>query len=239
MLVQGANASYPIAMPYQVPRSWKEALAEALALPETRNLIDWLIAEEAAGKFIHPPADKRLAAFELTPLDQVKVVILGQDPYHGPGQAHGLSFSVPHGMKLPPSLRNIYRELHGDLGLIPPTHGNLEAWARRGVLLLNTSLTVEADRAGSHAGKGWEAITDAAVAAVARADRPSVFILWGKHAQQKIGRIPELQSGPHLILSSAHPSPLSAHRGFFGSRPFSQANTFLETRGRGPIDWSL
>ncbi|MHA6332169.1 uracil-DNA glycosylase [Qipengyuania sp. CAU 1752] len=226
-------------MPYQVPGSWKEALAEALALPETRRLADWLAAQEVAGKSIFPPANQRMAALELTPLEGVKVVILGQDPYHGPGQARGLSFSVPRGMKLPPSLRNIYRELHSDLGLIPPTHGNLEAWARQGVLLLNTSLSVEADQAGSHAGKGWEAITDAAVAAVARADRPSVFILWGKHAQKKVGIIPELRTGPHLILSSAHPSPLSAHRGFFGSRPFSQANTFLESRGRGPIDWSL
>ena len=181
-----------------------------------------------------------MRALELTPLDRVKVVILGQDPYHGPGQAHGLCFSVPDGIRLPPSLVNIYKELQNDLGIVPASHGNLEHWARQGVLLLNNSLTVEAGQAGSHAGKGWDAITDAAVAAVAGRAEPSVFILWGSHAQAKAARVPELEPGScHLVLRSPHPSPLSAHRGFFGSKPFSQANRFLEQHGRGMIDWAL
>ncbi|MCX7676703.1 MAG: uracil-DNA glycosylase, partial [Alteraurantiacibacter sp.] len=181
----------------------------------------------------------RLRALELTPLNQVKAVILGQDPYHGPGQAHGLAFSVPRGITPPPSLLNIYKELQADLGLAPPAHGNLEAWARQGVLLLNASLTVEDGKPASHAGRGWEAITDALVAAVAARREPAVFILWGSHAQKKAQRIPALHTGTHLLLQSAHPSPLSAHRGFFGSRPFSRTNAFLEKAGRGMIDWRL
>jgi uracil-DNA glycosylase len=166
------------------------------------------------------------------------VVILGQDPYHGPGQAHGLCFSVPDGVQVPPSLVNIYKELESDLGVARRGTGNLEHWARQGVLLLNTSLTVEAAKAGSHAGKGWEAITDAAVAAVAERAAPSVFILWGSHARKKALNVPQLaQSKRHLVLTSAHPSPLSAHAGFFGSRPFSKTNAFLSEAGRGPIDW--
>ncbi len=222
-----------------VPESWREALAPALAAPEARRLADWLASEEAAGKPIFPPRGQRLRAFDLTPLEAVKVVILGQDPYHGPGQAHGLAFSVPEEAKMPPSLVNIYKELAGDLGIERPAHGNLDHWARQGVLLLNTSLTVEAGHAGSHARRGWEAITDAAVAAAAARTEPSVFILWGNHAQAKAERIPELaQGGPHLVLKSVHPSPLSAHRGFFGSKPFSRANAFLAANGRGAIDWS-
>lgn len=222
----------------QIPESWRAALDPVLASPEARRLREWLQAEEAAGKRVYPPRGMRLRAFELTPLDEVKVVILGQDPYHGPGQAHGLSFSVPEGIKPPPSLGNIYKELASDLGMTRPVHGNLEHWARQGVLLLNNSLTVEAGQAGSHAGRGWEAITDAAVAAVAAREAASVFILWGSHAQGKAARIPELaRSGRHLVLKSVHPSPLSAHRGFFGSKPFSQANAFLEAKGRGGIEW--
>ena len=168
----------------------------------------------------------------------MKVVILGQDPYHGPGQAHGLAFSVPDGMRLPPSLRNIYKELESDLGVPARQDGDLTRWATQGVLLLNTSLTVEAGKAGSHAGRGWEAITDACVRAVAARHQSSVFILWGSHAQQKARRIPELGAGsPHLVIESPHPSPLSAYRGFFGSRPFSRANAFLRDSGRDPIDW--
>lgn len=221
-----------------VPESWREALAPALAAPEARKLGGWLAAEEAAGKQVFPPRGLRLRALELTPLDAVKVVILGQDPYHGPGQAHGLAFSVPEGAKVPPSLLNIYKELANDLGIERPEHGNLDHWARQGVLLLNTSLTVEAGQAGSHARRGWEAITDAAVAAVAARSEPSVFILWGNHAQAKAARIPELaEGGRHMVLKSVHPSPLSAHRGFFGSKPFSQANAFLDAHGRGPIKW--
>ena len=221
-----------------VPDSWRPALDPALALPASRRLGGWLRAEEQRGRTIYPPRGMRLRALELTPLDEVKVVILGQDPYHGPGQAHGLCFSVPDGVQVPPSLLNIYKELESDLGIARRPSGNLERWARQGVLLLNNSLTVEAGKAGSHAGKGWDAITDAAVAAVAGREVPSVFILWGSHARKKAANVPQLaNAGGHLILASAHPSPLSAHAGFFGSRPFSKANAFLEANGRGPIDW--
>ena len=177
---------------------------------------------------------------ELTPLEDVKVVILGQDPYHGPGQAMGLAFGVDIGIRLPPSLKNIFKELQSDLGVPPVQCGDLSHWARQGVLLLNTSLTVEDGRAGSHSGKGWEAVTDACVAAVAARHEPSVFILWGAHAQKKAERVAGLEEGGrHCIIRSAHPSPLSAHRGFFGSRPFSKANDFLAAHGRVPIDWNL
>jgi uracil-DNA glycosylase len=221
-----------------VPESWRGALDPVLALPESRKLGGWLRAQEEAGKRIYPPRGQRLRALELTPLDRVKVVILGQDPYHGPGQAHGLCFSVPEGVRVPPSLVNIHKELADDLGVAVPPHGNLEHWAKQGVLLLNNSLTVEAGQAGSHAGRGWDAITDAAVAAVAARAEPSVFILWGSHARRKAERIPELQgTDRHLVLTAPHPSPLSAHSGFFGSKPFSKANAFLAAKGRGPIDW--
>ena len=221
-----------------IPESWRAALEPTLATPPARELDRWLRAQEEAGKAIYPPCEARLRAFELTPLDRVKVVILGQDPYHGPGQAHGLAFSVPDGVRLPPSLRNIYRELADDLACDAPGTGDLSGWARQGVLLLNNALTAEAHKAGSHAKRGWEAITDAAVAAVAKREEPSVFILWGSHAQGKAARIPELaDSERHLILRSVHPSPLSAHRGFFGSKPFSRANAFLEENGRGAIEW--
>ncbi len=221
-----------------IPESWRAALLPALQAPEARRLGGWLRQQEDAGRRVYPPRGQRLRALELTPLDEAKVVILGQDPYHGPGQAHGLCFSVPEGVQVPPSLVNIYKELESDLGVTRRASGNLERWARQGVLLLNNSLTVEAGRAGSHAGKGWEAITDAAVAAVAARDDPSVFILWGNHARNKAFKVPELaQGGRHLVLTAPHPSPLSAHSGFFGSRPFSQANAFLEAHGRGTIDW--
>ena len=169
----------------------------------------------------------------------MKVVILGQDPYHGPGQAHGLCFSVPEGVRIPPSLVNVYKEIESDLGIPPPGHGNLEKWARQGVLLLNNSLTVEQGRAGSHQKLGWEAITDAAVAAVAAREEPTVFMLWGSHARNKAARVPGLMHGRHLVLTAPHPSPLSAHSGFFGCGHFSKANAFLERHGRGAIDWRL
>ncbi|WP_271439839.1 uracil-DNA glycosylase [Pontixanthobacter luteolus] len=223
-----------------IPDSWRGALEPALTAPAARKLGGWLQAEENAGKQIFPPRGQRLRALKLTPLDQVKVVILGQDPYHGAGQAHGLCFSVARDIKVPPSLINIYKELESDLGISPPGHGNLEPWARQGVLLLNNTLTVEAGQAGSHAGKGWDAITDAAVSAVAQRGTPTVFILWGSHAQAKAARIPALGQAPnHLVLKGPHPSPLSAYRGFFGSKPFSAANKFLEANGSRPIDWSL
>jgi uracil-DNA glycosylase len=223
-----------------IPESWRPALEGVLASAEARRLGGWLRAEEAAGKTIYPPRGNRLRAFELTPLDATRVVILGQDPYHGPGQAMGLSFSVPRGERPPPSLANIYKELESDLSLKRPDHGDLTRWAEQGVLLLNASLTVEAGRAGSHAGQGWEAVTDAAVAAVAARDDPTVFVLWGSHAQAKAARVAGLaEGGAHLVIRSPHPSPLSAHRGFFGSKPFSRANAFLRAHGRGEIDWSL
>ena len=223
-----------------IPESWRAALEPALASAEARKLGGWLKAEEAAGKVIYPPRGTRLAALALTPLDAVRCVILGQDPYHGPGQAHGLAFSVQDGVRPPPSLVNIYKEMEADCGLPRPANGDLSKWARQGVLLLNNTLTVEAGLAGSHAGRGWDAITDAAVAAVAERDVPTVFILWGSHAKKKASRIPALtRNAANLVLTSAHPSPLSAHNGFFGSRPFSQTNAFLEANGRGAIDWSL
>lgn len=225
-----------------IPESWRTALDPVLATPEARALGGWLRAEEEAGKVIYPPRGQRLAALSLTPLDAVRVVILGQDPYHGEGQAHGLCFSVADGVKVPPSLVNIYKEREADLGIErpqgPDASGNLEHWAKQGVLLLNNTLTVEAGKAGSHAGRGWDAITDTAVEAVAARSGPCVFILWGSHARKKAGRVPSLgKSAEHLVLSAPHPSPLSAHTGFFGSKPFSQTNTFLEHHGLAPIAW--
>ena len=222
-----------------IPDSWQPVLDPVLAAPQARQLGGFLVAEEQAGKAIYPPRGRRLKALELTPLDAVKVVILGQDPYHGPGQAMGLCFAVPEGVRVPPSLVNIYKELEADLGVPRPDHGDLSKWARQGVLLLNNTLTVEAGRAGSHAGRGWDAITDACVAAVAARPEPSVFILWGSHAQAKAKRIEGLRGGRHCVIESPHPSPLSAHRGFFGSKPFSRANAFLAENGRGAIDWQL
>lgn len=223
-----------------VPESWRAVLDPVLASAEARRLGGFLKAEEAAGKRIYPPRGSRLAALALTPLDQVRAVILGQDPYHGPGQAHGLCFSVQPGVKVPPSLVNITKEIEADLGIARPSHGNLEHWARQGVLLLNNALTVEDGRAGSHQNIGWEAITDAVVAAVAARAQPCVFLLWGSHARNKAARVAGLgPDGPHLVLTAPHPSPLSAHAGFFGCRHFSKANAFLEAQGRGAIDWSL
>ena len=222
-----------------IPLSWRAALEPALASPGAQRLSGFLKAEEAAGKRIYPPPGTRLRALELTPLDGVKVVILGQDPYHGAGQAHGLAFSVQPGVRTPPSLVNIFKELKADLGLPVPTHGNLENWARQGVLLLNNALTVEEALPGSHQKRGWEEITDAVVAAVAARQTPCVFLLWGSHAQKKAARLAGLSDGPHLVLKAPHPSPLSAHAGFLGCRHFSQANAFLEAQGRGAVDWRL
>ena len=222
-----------------IPEGWRAVLEPVLVAPEARRLGGWLHAEEEAGRTVYPPRGQRLRALELTPLDAVKVVILGQDPYHGPGQAMGLAFSVPASVSLPPSLANITKELASDCGFARPAHGDLSGWARQGVLLLNTSLTVEAGKAGSHARRGWEAITDACVAAVAARDQPSVFMLWGSHAQARLTHLPGLASGPHCVIRSPHPSPLSAHRGFFGSRPFSRSNAFLKRHDRTPIDWGI
>jgi uracil-DNA glycosylase len=222
-----------------VPESWRAALGPVLASARSRSLGEFLGGEEAAGKAIFPPRGQRLAALELTPLDRVKVVILGQDPYHGAGQAHGLSFSVQQGVKVPPSLVNIYKELEADLGLPRAAHGNLTGWARQGVLLLNAALSVEEGKAASHQGKGWEEITDAVVAAVAAKQEPCVFLLWGNHARKKAASVPGLMNSHHLVLTAPHPSPLSAHAGFLGCRHFSQANAFLEKQGRGAVDWRV
>jgi uracil-DNA glycosylase len=194
------------------------------------------VATERTRATVYPPRDEVFAALHLTPFAEVKAVILGQDPYHGPGQAHGLCFSVRHGVRPPPSLQNIFKELEADLGLSPPDHGCLDAWARQGVLLLNASLTVRAGRAASHQGKGWETFTDEVLRAVNTKPERVVFILWGASARRKRTLI---DTSRHVIIESAHPSPLSASNGFFGSRPFSRANAALVEAGRDPIDWAL
>lgn len=222
-----------------LPDSWRSLLEPVLATPEARRLGGLLRAREAEGVSIFPPTGQRLTALALLAPQDVKVVILGQDPYHGAGQAHGLAFSVQHGVRIPPSLVNIYKELESDLGIPRATHGHLSHWAQQGVLLLNNALTVEEGRAGSHQNMGWEAITDAIIAAVAQGPNPCVFILWGSHAQKKAARIEGLRDPRHLVIKAPHPSPLSAHNGFFGSRPFSQTNEFLARHGRAPIDWAI
>lgn len=219
-----------------LPESWRPWLGDEFDAPYMQSLRDFLAAEKAARKTIYPHSSHWFRAFELTPLEQVKVVVLGQDPYHGPNQAHGLSFSVRPGVAIPPSLANIYKELASDVGFQPVAHGNLEHWARQGVLLLNTSLTVEQGNAGSHRGKGWEVFTDRAIEVVNAHAEPSAFLLWGSHARRKKALV---DTSRHLVLESAHPSPLSAHRGFFGNHHFSRANAFLEENGRQPIDWQL
>ncbi|NJR79029.1 uracil-DNA glycosylase [Sphingomonas sp. 36D10-4-7] len=224
----------------RIDPSWHDALDEVYHGAAVTAARHHAAAAEAAGRAIYPPAAERFRALALTPLPDVRVVILGQDPYHGAGQAHGLSFSVQPGVKVPPSLRNIHRELAADLGHAPPAHGHLDHWARQGVLLLNDVLTVEAGRPASHRGRGWEALTDAAIRAVAARAAPSVFLLWGAPAQKKAAFVPGVAAGGrHLVLAAPHPSPLAAYRGWFGSRPFSQANAFLAAHGRGTIDWAL
>ena len=214
---------------------WEEALSPEFKKPYYRKLYQ-TIREEYHTHVIYPPSQEIFTAFHLTPLEQVKVVILGQDPYHEPGQAHGLCFSVKKGVEIPPSLVNIYQELHDDLGCPIPHHGYLAHWAEQGGLMLNTLLTVRAHQAFSHKDIGWEEFTDAAIRAVDREDRPIVFILWGRPAQQK--KI--LITNPNrLIIESPHPSPLSAYRGFFGSRPFSRTNDWLTEHGETPIDWEI
>ena len=215
--------------------SWLAPLQREFDSPYMADLRAFLLAEKAAGKRIFPKGADWFRALDLTPPERVRVVILGQDPYHGEGQAHGLCFSVQPGVKVPPSLVNIYKELKSDLGIDPPGHGFLEHWAKQGVLLLNNCLTVEMGLAASHKGRGWERFTDAVVAQVNALPDPVVFMLWGSHAQKKAASV----DPRHLVLKSVHPSPLSAHGGFFGSRPFSQANAFLRAHGRGEIDWAL
>ena len=218
-----------------ITNDWTKPLAEEFKKPYYRQLYQTVLQEYRTRK-IFPAADDIFNAFHLTPLSQVKVVILGQDPYHNDGQAHGLCFSVKPDVDIPPSLANIYKELQDELGLKIPNNGYLVKWAKQGVLMLNTLLTVRAHQAFSHKGIGWEQFTDAAIEALARQDRPMVFILWGRPAQSKK---PMIYNSKHLILESAHPSPLSAYRGFFGSRPFSRTNEYLKENGLAPIDWQI
>ena len=219
-----------------IQNDWLQAVGGEFRKPYYKELYDF-VKEENSTRVIYPPADDIFNALHLTPLKEVKVVILGQDPYHNEHQAHGLSFSVlPDQREIPPSLQNIYKELHDDLGCYIPDNGYLEKCARQGVLMLNTVLTVRAHQANSHQGHGWEQFTDAILEAVNQEDRPIVYLLWGRPAQSKI---PMLTNPKHLILKAPHPSPLSAYRGFFGCRHFSQANAFLESHGAAPIDWQI
>lgn len=220
----------------QLDQSWKQALASEFDQPYMQQLGDFLRAEKAAGKRVYPPGGQIFNALNLTPLPAVRVVILGQDPYHGEGQAHGLSFSVPPGTPPPPSLQNIFKELQRDLNIPLPAHGCLQSWAEQGVLLLNTALTVEAGQAGSHAKTGWHRFTDRIIEVVNAECEYVVFLLWGAHARSKAAL---LDSKKHLILTSAHPSPLSAYRGFLGCGHFSRCNQFLQQMGREPINWQL
>lgn len=218
-----------------IENDWLAELGSEFSKPYYKTLYEFVKTEYNTVQ-VFPPADDIFNAFHLTPLSQVKVVILGQDPYHNVGQAHGLCFSVKPDVDIPPSLVNIYRELQDDLGCYIPNHGYLVKWAKQGVLLLNTVLTVRAHQANSHKGKGWEEFTDAAIQALNRQDRPIVFILWGRPAQTKKRMLNNLH---HLILEAPHPSPLSAYNGFFGSKPFSQTNRFLQEHGIAPIDWQI
>ncbi len=230
------DATVPPARDVQLEASWLARLSGEFEQPYMRELGGFLRREKQQGKRIFPRGSEMFSAFEHTPLDRVKVVILGQDPYHGEGQAHGLCFSVRPGVKIPPSLQNIYREIHDELGLPIPEHGFLNHWADQGVLLLNSVLSVESGRAASHQGKGWETFTDRVVELVNREREGVVFMLWGSYAQRKGAVIDEQR---HCVLRAPHPSPLSAHRGFFGCGHFTAANDYLQQRGDSPVDWQL
>ncbi len=222
-------------MDVKIEQTWKEALAPEFGKPYFEALVRFLHQEKAAGKVVYPPGNQIFRAFELTPLPAVKVVILGQDPYHGPGQAMGLSFSVPDGVAAPPSLRNIFKEISDDLGIPMSGRPNLEKWAREGVLLLNTALTVLAGQPASHSRIGWQEFTDAVIRTVSERCDGVVFLLWGRFAQ---GKAPLIDPSRHLVLTAAHPSPL-AGGAFFGCRHFSRTNAYLISRGKTPIDWQL
>jgi len=223
-------------MDVNIEASWKNELKDEFEKPYFGEIVNFLKAAKSAGKTIYPPGKQIFNAFEYTPFDKVKVVIIGQDPYHNPGQAHGLCFSVADGVAPPPSLVNIYKEINQDLELPIPRTGNLEKWAKQGVLLLNASLTVEANNPMSHSNIGWHHFTDEVIKHVSKDKDHVVFILWGRFAQNKENLV---DKNKHLVLKSAHPSPLSAHNGFFGSRHFSKANAWLREMGEKPIDWSL
>ena len=217
-----------------VPESWREVLRNETSQPYFADLSEFVLRERKAFT-VFPSEREVFTALQLTSPHEVRVVIVGQDPYHGAGQAHGLSFSVQHGTRIPPSLRNVYAELHSDLDIPLPSHGNLEAWAQQGVLLLNSTLTVREGEAGSHAGHGWETFTDAIISYLGSRQQHIVFVLWGAHAGKKTSLIDQ----HHTVITSVHPSPLSAHRGFFGSRPFSQANRALADHNQPEINWVI
>jgi len=219
-----------------IEASWKKVLDKEFQKPYMQALKGFLRDEKDQKKIIYPNSKNIFKAFEYTPFNQVKVVILGQDPYHGANQAHGLCFSVMPGVRLPPSLQNIYKELQADCGISPVNHGCLVSWAKQGVLLLNSVLTVEHGKAASHNSKGWETFTDAIIVELNKQIRPMAFVLWGNYAQAK-GEV--IDGTKHLVIKSAHPSPFSAHRGFLGSKPFTKINTFLTQRGETPIQWQL
>ncbi len=223
-------------MDINIDKSWKNKLSAEFEKDYMIELFKFLAEEEAKGKVIYPKKEDLFSAFNYTTFENVKVVIIGQDPYHGPDQAHGLSFSVRPGVKVPPSLRNIYKELNDDLGIDIPEHGYLVDWATQGVLLLNNVLTVEASKAGSHQKKGWEKFTDKVIEILNNEKENLVFFLWGSPAQKKGSK---LDKDKHLILKSVHPSPLSSYRGFFGSKPFSKANNYLKEMGIKEIDWNF
>lgn len=220
----------------ELHQSWLNHLQIEFDSDYMVQLREFLSAEKSNGKQVYPPTSQWFYALDKTPLNKVRVVILGQDPYHGEGQAHGLCFSVQRGIRTPPSLINIYKELHNDLNIEPAAHGDLTSWAEQGVLLLNSVLTVEAGNAGSHQKRGWERFTDEIIRLVAERDQSTVFIQWGAYAQKKAAFVDQTK---HLVLKSVHPSPLSAHRGFFGSKPFSKTNEFLRANGQSPINWQI
>lgn len=221
-----------------IEKTWHDALKDELAKPYIQDLKAFLAQEEAQKHTVYPPKELIFNAFRHTPFDKVKVVIMGQDPYHGPNQAEGLCFSVAKGVGIPPSLRNIYKELEADLGVGPAEHGSLIKWADQGVLLLNATLTVRARTPKSHYGKGWEAFTDAVIAKLCAKKDPIVFILWGRSAREKCERILDTHDHPHAVLACPHPSPFSAHK-FFGCKHFSKVNDYLKSWEKDPIDWSL
>ncbi len=223
-------------MDVKIESSWKEALKDEFNQPYFEQAVTHIKTEKAQGKIIYPPGPGIFNAFNTTPLDHIKVVILGQDPYHGPGQAHGLCFSVPNGVPPPPSLVNIFKEMHDDIGVPVPAQGNLTHWAQQGVFLLNASLTVRAGEPMSHSKIGWAPFTDQVIKKISDKKDHVVFLLWGKFAQEKRALINESK---HLVLRAAHPSPLSAHAGFFGCRHFSKANDWLVSKGIDPVDWKL
>ena len=227
-------------LPFDLEPSWMRKLQNELKKPYLVELAAFVKRERASGKEIYPPENLVFNAFLETPFDKVQVVIVGQDPYHGPGQAHGLSFSVPKGVPLPPSLQNIFKELNHDLGIPMPSHGCLLKWAKQGVLLLNATLTVKRSEPLSHHKRGWEQFTNAAIRELALRKEPVIFVLWGKNALEKCTHVPELnQNKQHFLLTAAHPSPFSAANGFFGCHHFSKINEILEKLGKNPIDWKL